>query len=139
MYLGPAVLMQAYRWVIDSRDDYREERLNMLGGDMRLDECKQLGVCTKNCPKDLDPKEAIGKLQKMYEEYYFNKAKRFDSVCDYVNVNHIVESNLEGKKESQKKKDQLKNNYENKVYELKVKYGKIPKTENLKEEVKSYH
>jgi len=38
-YLGPAVLMQAYRWVIDSRDEFTEERLEMLGGDMKLGEC----------------------------------------------------------------------------------------------------
>lgn len=38
-YLGPAVLMQAYRWVIDSRDEYTDERLEKLGGDMKLGEC----------------------------------------------------------------------------------------------------
>jgi succinate dehydrogenase (ubiquinone) iron-sulfur subunit len=38
-YLGPAVLMQAYRWVIDSRDEYTDERLERLGGDMKLGEC----------------------------------------------------------------------------------------------------
>jgi len=38
-YLGPAVLMQAYRWVVDSRDEFTDERLEKLGGDMKLGEC----------------------------------------------------------------------------------------------------
>ncbi len=38
-YFGPAVLMQAYRWIIDSRDEYTDERLEKIGGDMKQDEC----------------------------------------------------------------------------------------------------
>lgn len=65
-YLGPAVLMQAYRWVIDSRDEYTDERLEKLGGDMKLDECYQIGICSLACPKHLNPREALSKLKDMY-------------------------------------------------------------------------
>ena len=58
-YLGPAVLMQAYRWVIDSRDEFTEERLEMLGGDMKLGECYQIGLCSLTCPKGLNPRAAL--------------------------------------------------------------------------------
>ncbi len=68
-YLGPAVLMQAYRWVIDSRDQYRDERLEMLGGDMKLGECYQIGLCSLACPKGLNPRAALNHLKEMYEEF----------------------------------------------------------------------
>ena len=72
-YLGPAVLMQAYRWVIDSRDEFTEERLESLGGDMRLDECYQIGICSLACPKHLNPREAISKLKDMYVDHMAKK------------------------------------------------------------------
>lgn len=56
-YLGPAVLMQAYRWVIDSRDEHTEERLEFLSQGMRLDDCKNIGMCSVTCPKGLDPQK----------------------------------------------------------------------------------
>jgi len=68
-YLGPAVLMQAYRWVIDSRDEFTDERLEKIGGDMKLDECYQIGICSLACPKHLNPREAISNLKDMYIEY----------------------------------------------------------------------
>ena len=68
-YLGPAVLLQAYRWVIDSRDEYTDERLEKLGGDMKMDECYQIGICSLACPKHLNPREAIYNLREMYIEY----------------------------------------------------------------------
>jgi succinate dehydrogenase (ubiquinone) iron-sulfur subunit len=49
-YLGPAVLMQAYRWIIDSRDEYTEERLEQLGG-QKLEACYQISSCSMTCPK----------------------------------------------------------------------------------------
>jgi len=61
-YLGPAVLMQAYRWVIDSRDEYTSERLHELMNDHKV-HCHGIGACSKTCPKGLDPKEAIIKLK----------------------------------------------------------------------------
>ena len=68
-YLGPAVLMQAYRWVIDSRDEYTDERLEKIGGDMKLDECFGIGMCSLACPKGLNPREAIASLKDLYSEY----------------------------------------------------------------------
>ena len=68
-YLGPAVLMQAYRWVIDSRDEYTDERLEMLGGDMKLGECYQIGLCSLTCPKGLNPRAALGHLKELYADY----------------------------------------------------------------------
>jgi len=54
--------MQAYRWVIDSRDEFTEERLEMLGGDMKLGECYQIGLCSLSCPKGLNPRAALKHL-----------------------------------------------------------------------------
>eukprot|EP00354_Favella_ehrenbergii_P000283 CAMPEP_0170469372 /NCGR_PEP_ID=MMETSP0123-20130129/12222_1 /TAXON_ID=182087 /ORGANISM="Favella ehrenbergii, Strain Fehren 1" /LENGTH=320 /DNA_ID=CAMNT_0010736215 /DNA_START=21 /DNA_END=983 /DNA_ORIENTATION=- len=68
-YLGPAVLMQAYRWVIDSRDEFTEERLEMLGGDMKLGECYQIGLCSLTCPKGLNPRAALAHLKELYKDY----------------------------------------------------------------------
>ena len=67
--MGPAVLMQAYRWVIDSRDEFTEERLEMLGGDMKLGECYQIGLCSLTCPKGLNPRAALAHLKGLYADY----------------------------------------------------------------------
>jgi succinate dehydrogenase (ubiquinone) iron-sulfur subunit len=72
-YLGPAVLMQAYRWVIDSRDEYTDERLEKLGGDMKLGECYQIGLCSLACPKGLNPRAALGHLKELYSDYQVRK------------------------------------------------------------------
>ena len=56
-YLGPAVLMQAYRWVIDSRDEYTDERLTKLSEGIKLDDCQNIGMCSVTCPKDLNPQQ----------------------------------------------------------------------------------
>lgn len=58
-YLGPAVLLQAYRWVIDSRDSNKKERLNFLNHKMRLFRCHTIMNCSKTCPKALNPGKAI--------------------------------------------------------------------------------
>lgn len=58
--------MQAYRWVIDSRDEYTNERLEKIGGDMKMGECYQIGLCSLACPKGLDPRAAIQHLKEMY-------------------------------------------------------------------------
>jgi len=63
------VLMQAYRWVIDSRDEYTNERLEMLGGDMKLGDCHQIGLCSLTCPKGLNPRAAIAHLKELYADY----------------------------------------------------------------------
>jgi succinate dehydrogenase (ubiquinone) iron-sulfur subunit len=72
-YLGPAVLMQAYRWVVDSRDEYTDERLEKLGGDMKLGECYQIGLCSLSCPKGLNPRAALGHLKELYADYEVRK------------------------------------------------------------------
>ena len=58
-YLGPAVLQQAYRWIMDSRDEYKEERLEKLSKGIQLSECQNIGMCTVTCPKNLNPQFAI--------------------------------------------------------------------------------
>jgi succinate dehydrogenase (ubiquinone) iron-sulfur subunit len=68
-YLGPAVLMQSYRWVIDSRDEYTDERLEKIGGDMKLGECYQIGLCSLSCPKGLNPRAALAHLKELYADY----------------------------------------------------------------------
>merc|ERR1712078_915890 len=50
-YLGPAVLLQAYRWISDSRDQYTSERLESLDDNMKLYRCHTIMNCTRTCPK----------------------------------------------------------------------------------------
>ncbi|XP_067947856.1 succinate dehydrogenase [ubiquinone] iron-sulfur subunit, mitochondrial-like [Watersipora subatra] len=64
-YLGPAVLMQAYRWIVDSRDDYKKERLQSLEGTYKLFKCHTILNCTQVCPKGLNPALAIAEIKKM--------------------------------------------------------------------------
>ena len=64
-YLGPAVLMQAYRWIIDSRDEYTEERLEQVNDSMKLMRCHTIMNCSKVCPKGLNPAKAIAKVKTM--------------------------------------------------------------------------
>merc|ERR1712098_78204 len=54
-YLGPAVLMQAYRWIIDSRDGQQAERLDRLRDPFSVYRCHTIMNCTKTCPKGLNP------------------------------------------------------------------------------------
>lgn len=64
-YLGPATLMQAYRWVIDSRDDATEKRLEKLRDPFSVYRCHTIMNCTRTCPKHLNPGRAIGELKKL--------------------------------------------------------------------------
>lgn len=64
-YLGPAVIMQAYRWVMDSRDDYRQERLDNLRDKWSVYRCHTIMNCTKTCPKGLNPGAAVAELKKI--------------------------------------------------------------------------
>ncbi|OQR81325.1 succinate dehydrogenase iron-sulfur protein, mitochondrial precursor [Thraustotheca clavata] len=64
-YLGPAVLMQAFRWIEDSRDTKTKERLAALDDTYKLYRCHTIMNCTKTCPKHLNPAKAIGKIKKM--------------------------------------------------------------------------
>ena len=58
-YLGPAILLQAYRWLVDSRDIKTKERLKFLNHKMRLFRCHTIMNCSKTCPKSLNPGKAI--------------------------------------------------------------------------------
>ncbi|MDJ0894927.1 MAG: succinate dehydrogenase iron-sulfur subunit [Alphaproteobacteria bacterium] len=64
-YLGPAVLLQAYRWLADSRDEFTGERLDELEDPFRLFRCHTIMNCTKTCPKGLNPGRAIAEIKKM--------------------------------------------------------------------------
>jgi succinate dehydrogenase / fumarate reductase iron-sulfur subunit len=65
-----AVLMQAYRWVADSRDQFTKERLQALDDEFKLYRCHQIMNCTNTCPKGLNPAKAIAKLFKAMPEAY---------------------------------------------------------------------
>ena len=67
-YLGPAVLLQAYRWIVDSRDEFIGERLDDLEDPFRLYRCHTIMNCTKTCPKCLNPAKAIAEVKKMMIE-----------------------------------------------------------------------
>jgi succinate dehydrogenase / fumarate reductase iron-sulfur subunit len=64
-YLGPAILLQAYRWIVDSRDEYTGERLDALEDPFRLYRCHTIMNCTKTCPKHLNPAKAIAEVKKL--------------------------------------------------------------------------
>ncbi|GAN05612.1 succinate dehydrogenase iron-sulfur subunit [Mucor ambiguus] len=64
-YLGPAVLMQSYRWMIDSRDQFGPERREKLQNKMALYRCHTIMNCSKTCPKGLQPGAAIAKIKLM--------------------------------------------------------------------------
>ena len=63
-YLGPAVLLQAYRWLQDSRDEHKGERLDMLEDPYKLYRCHTIMNCTNTCPKGLNPGQAIAEIKK---------------------------------------------------------------------------
>jgi succinate dehydrogenase / fumarate reductase iron-sulfur subunit len=67
-YLGPAVLLQAYRWLIDSRDEATSERLDTLEDPFKLYRCHTIMNCAKVCPKGLNPAKAIAEIKKMMVE-----------------------------------------------------------------------
>lgn len=64
-FLGPAALLQAYRFLADSRDQATEERLNALEGPYTLFRCRTIMNCTDVCPKGLSPAQAIGHIRQM--------------------------------------------------------------------------
>ena len=64
-YLGPAILLQAYRWIADSRDEFTNERLDNLEDPFRLYRCHTIMNCTNTCPKGLNPAKAIAEIKKL--------------------------------------------------------------------------
>ena len=67
-YLGPAILLQAYRWIVDSRDEHTGERLDALEDPFRLYRCHTIMNCSKTCPKGLNPAQAIAEIKKLLVE-----------------------------------------------------------------------
>jgi succinate dehydrogenase/fumarate reductase iron-sulfur protein len=69
-YLGPAVLLQAFRWISDSRDERRAERLAELSFDeYKLHKCHSILNCTAACPKHLNPGLAIQRMKIAVHDY----------------------------------------------------------------------
>ncbi len=64
-YLGPAALLQAYRWLADSRDQLTNDRLNKLEDEFKLYRCHTIMNCAQVCPKHLNPAKAIAEIKKM--------------------------------------------------------------------------
>jgi succinate dehydrogenase / fumarate reductase iron-sulfur subunit len=67
-YLGPAVLLQAYRWIADSRDEATGQRLDALEDPFKLYRCHTIMNCTDACPKGLNPAKAIAEIKKLIVE-----------------------------------------------------------------------
>jgi len=67
-FLGPAILLQAYRWLADSRDENTGERLDNLEDPFRLYRCHTIMNCANTCPKGLNPAKAIAEIKKMMVE-----------------------------------------------------------------------
>ena len=64
-FLGPATLIQAYRWLADTRDEAKGERLDQLEDPFRLYRCHTIMNCAKTCPKGLNPAKSIAEIKKM--------------------------------------------------------------------------
>lgn len=67
-YLGPATLLQAQRWLSDSRDENAGERLDELEDPFKLYRCHTIMNCTQTCPKGLNPAKAIAGIKQMIVE-----------------------------------------------------------------------
>jgi len=67
-YLGPAALLQAYRFIVDSRDEYTGERLDYLEDPFRLYRCHTIMNCAQTCPKGLNPAKAIAETKKLIQQ-----------------------------------------------------------------------
>jgi len=67
-YLGPASLLQAYRWIADTRDEHTGDRLDALEDPFRLYRCHTILNCAQVCPKGLNPAQAIGEIKKLLVE-----------------------------------------------------------------------
>ena len=64
-FLGPAILLQAYRFIVDSRDRDKKERIKMLNDAFKLYRCHTIMNCTKTCPKGLNPAKAIASIKRL--------------------------------------------------------------------------
>lgn len=68
-YLGPAIIQQAYRWIIDSRDEAQAERLEKMNDKFSIFKCHTIMNCTKACPKNLNPAWAITEIKAMLNNH----------------------------------------------------------------------
>jgi succinate dehydrogenase / fumarate reductase iron-sulfur subunit len=64
-FLGPAILLQAWRWIADTRDEAQDERLDQLEDAFKLYRCHTIMNCTRTCPKGLNPAESIAEIKKL--------------------------------------------------------------------------
>lgn len=64
-FMGPATLMQAHRWIMDTRDEATGERLDQLEDPFRLYRCHTIMNCTNTCPKGLNPAKSIAEIKKL--------------------------------------------------------------------------
>lgn len=67
-YLGPAILLQSYRWINDSRDEDTGGRLDDLEDPFKLYRCHTIMNCARTCPKGLNPAKAIAEIKKLMLE-----------------------------------------------------------------------
>jgi succinate dehydrogenase / fumarate reductase iron-sulfur subunit len=67
-FLGPATLLQAHRWLVDSRDEATEERLDALEDPFKLYRCHTILNCTRTCPKGLNPGKKIAEIKLMLQQ-----------------------------------------------------------------------
>ncbi len=70
-YLGPAILLQAHRWIMDSRDEATAERLDFLEDSFKLYRCHTIMNCANTCPKGLNPAKAIAEIKMKLVERQF--------------------------------------------------------------------
>jgi succinate dehydrogenase (ubiquinone) iron-sulfur subunit len=63
-YLGPAILLQSYRWISDSRDERTEQRKHAINNAMSVFRCHTILNCSRTCPKGLNPAKAIAEIKK---------------------------------------------------------------------------
>ncbi|XP_069683672.1 succinate dehydrogenase [ubiquinone] iron-sulfur subunit, mitochondrial-like isoform X2 [Periplaneta americana] len=80
-FLGPAILLQAYRWIIDSRDQYPRERLDKLKDKFSVFQCHTIMNCTNTCPKGLNPGFAVNELKRMLAGLTDKQMPDMESVC----------------------------------------------------------
>ena len=59
------MLLQAYRWIADSRDEATGDRLDALEDPYKLYRCHTIMNCTQTCPKGLNPAQAIGEIKQL--------------------------------------------------------------------------
>lgn len=68
-YLGPAIIQQAYRWIIDSRDEAAPQRLEKMNDSFSIFKCHTIMNCTKSCPKNLNPAWAIAEVKALLAKH----------------------------------------------------------------------